>query len=202
MTLEIGDHVWYWYDATNDVEHTSTDPDLPRLEWFPPSQNKTDYLGHGKEIAYYAFYDDCIQVGHPQMLSGPGTFAWLNQTVSPVLGWRATAGRACRVRSRPPSRHSKSISRVRHQDSTSARKVRGALLRTALPVAGLIDQAASRRSEKCSASPLVGSSHFPNGHQLLCSRAQATWRDPWPWHASQPTLISENLVAYRSFTAS
>jgi hypothetical protein len=92
MTLEIGDHVWYWYDATNDVEHTSTDPDLPRLEWFPTSQNKTDYLGHGKEIAYYAFYDDCIQVGHPQMLSGPGTFAWLNRNPGNITDGGADFG--------------------------------------------------------------------------------------------------------------
>ena len=79
MALEIGDHVWYWNDVENGVEHTSLDADLPRLEWFPTSQGKTDYKGHGKEIAYYAFYEDVIQVGHPQMLSGPGTFAWLNR---------------------------------------------------------------------------------------------------------------------------
>src|SRR3954468_20544348 len=43
---------------------------------------------------------------------------------------------------------------------------------TALPVAGLIAQVASRRSVKRSANPIVGSSGFRNGHQLCRSRAQ------------------------------
>lgn len=92
MTVEIGDHVWYWYDAANDIEHSSTDADLPRLDWFPTSQGKTDYLGHGKEIAYYAFYEDRVQVGHPQMLSGPGTFAWLNRNPGNITDGGADFG--------------------------------------------------------------------------------------------------------------
>ena len=92
MTLGVGDHVWYWFDAENGVEHTSHDPELPRLNWFPASQNPTDYLGHVEEIKYYAFYDDVIQVGRPQMRSGPGTFAWLNRNPGNITDGGADYG--------------------------------------------------------------------------------------------------------------
>jgi hypothetical protein len=92
MALESGDHVWYWNDTDNGVEHTSQDPNLPRTEWFPGSTNATDFGGHGKQIAYYAFYDDAILVGHPQMLSGPGTFAWLNHNPGNITDGGADFG--------------------------------------------------------------------------------------------------------------
>src|SRR5690242_14145835 len=80
MALEEGVHVWYWNDEDNAVEHTSTDMNIPRAEWFPGSSptDATDYLGHGKQIFNYVFYADSIKRGQPQMRSGPGSFAWLN----------------------------------------------------------------------------------------------------------------------------
>jgi hypothetical protein len=81
MSLEIGDHVWYWYDANNDVEHTSQDLDIPRAQWFPDSNpgDPTDYRGHGKEIFNFVFYENTVFRGQPQMRRGPGAFAWLNR---------------------------------------------------------------------------------------------------------------------------
>src|SRR5262249_11944268 len=69
-----------------------------------------------------------------------------------------------------------------------------------LRVVGSIRQPMSRRSSKETRRPFRGSSL--KGHQLCLARAQATWREPWPWQASQPTLIAAQVVAKRSVTAS
>ena len=46
MTLELGDHVWYWNGKI------SLDQNIPRAQWFPGSNpdDPNDYQGHGKEI--------------------------------------------------------------------------------------------------------------------------------------------------------
>jgi len=75
-------------------------------------------------------------------------------------------------------------------------------LRAELPVRESIRQTMSRRSSKRTSRPLLGSSVLPKGHQLCFARAQAAWREPWPWQASQPTLISAQVVAKRSVAAS
>ncbi|MEK4069028.1 hypothetical protein [Peribacillus sp. FSL R5-0717] len=46
MTLELGDHIWYWNG------NISFDKNIPRALWFPGSNpnDPNDYQGHGKEI--------------------------------------------------------------------------------------------------------------------------------------------------------
>ncbi len=74
------------------------------------------------------------------------------------------------------------------------RSVAGAALRRGLPVSGSGVQAMSRRSSSSVSSPFIGSSISPDGHQLAWSSAQATWREPWPWQVSQPTLTSAQVL--------
>ena len=83
MGLEPGDHLWYY--ETDDL--TSTAASIPRQAWFPGSANETDYQGHGKEIFHYVFHsDDEIRMGQPQMRSGDGSFAWLNNNPGNLTG--------------------------------------------------------------------------------------------------------------------
>jgi hypothetical protein len=75
MTLELGDHVWYWQD------NISTATNVPRAQWFPGSNpaDPNDYQGHGVEIFNYVIHgDNTILRGQPHMRSGKGSFAWLD----------------------------------------------------------------------------------------------------------------------------
>lgn len=82
MTLELGDHIWYWNG------NISFDKNIPRSLWFPDSNpnDPTDYLGHGKEIYNYVIHADEIVRGHPQMRNSIGSFAWLNNNPGNITG--------------------------------------------------------------------------------------------------------------------
>ena len=82
MTLELGDHVWYWNGKT------SLDKDIPRAQWFPDSNpgDPTDYLGHGKEIFNYVIHADEIARGRPHMRNHEGSFAWINNNPGNITG--------------------------------------------------------------------------------------------------------------------
>jgi hypothetical protein len=82
MSLEAGDHVWYWNG------NTSLAADIPRAEWFPGSNphDPTDYGGHGTDIYQYVLVDEAILCGQPQMRVGPGSWAWLNNNPGNLTG--------------------------------------------------------------------------------------------------------------------
>ena len=74
MTLQLGDHVWYWNG------YISLDKNIPRAQWFPGSNpnDPNDYQGHGIEIYNYVIHADEIARGRPHMRNYEGSFAWLN----------------------------------------------------------------------------------------------------------------------------
>lgn len=72
MALEIGDHVWFWNGLT------SQDLNIPQAAWFPGFHGENDYLGNGKDIYNFVVHADVILRGQPQLNSGRGSFAWLN----------------------------------------------------------------------------------------------------------------------------
>lgn len=72
MTLEPGDHVWYWNGQV------SQELGIPQAAWFRGFQGPTDYLGHGKEIFNFVIYESEIVRGQPHIRNFPGTYAWLN----------------------------------------------------------------------------------------------------------------------------
>ncbi|KAB2364576.1 hypothetical protein [Bacillus thuringiensis] len=82
MTLELGDHVWYWNG------NISLDQNIPRALWFPGSNphDLNDYQGHGKEIYNYVVYADEIVRGRPHMRNYEGSFAWLNNNPGNITG--------------------------------------------------------------------------------------------------------------------
>jgi murein DD-endopeptidase MepM/ murein hydrolase activator NlpD len=82
MTLELGDHVWYWNG------NLSLEKDIPRAEWFPGSNptDPTDYQGHGREIYNFVLHADEIARGRPQMRNYEGSFAWLNNNPGNITG--------------------------------------------------------------------------------------------------------------------
>jgi hypothetical protein len=82
MTLELGDHVWYWNDRVSFAQN------IPRAEWFPGSNpnDPTDYQGHGKEIFNYVIHADEIARGRPQMRAFPGSYAWLDNNPGNITG--------------------------------------------------------------------------------------------------------------------
>src|SRR5262245_6374542 len=82
MTLESGDHVWYWN------QRISLDQNIPRTEWFPGSNphDPNDYQGHGKEIFNFVIHADEIARGRPQMRNYEGSFAWLNNNPGNLTG--------------------------------------------------------------------------------------------------------------------
>ncbi len=82
MTLELGDHVWYWNGKI------SFNQDIPRAEWFPNSNPHvpTDYQGHGSEIYNYVIHADEIARGRPHMRNHGGSFAWLNNNPGNLTG--------------------------------------------------------------------------------------------------------------------
>ncbi|MFE1591352.1 peptidoglycan DD-metalloendopeptidase family protein [Nocardia sp. NPDC058705] len=82
MTLELGDHVWYWNGRM------SLDKNIPRATWFPGTNpnDPTDYGGHGKEIFNYVIHSDEIARGRPHMRNHEGSFAWLNNNPGNITG--------------------------------------------------------------------------------------------------------------------
>jgi hypothetical protein len=84
MTLEFGDHIWYWSGKT------SLSQNIPRHEWFPDSNaaDPNDYSGHGSEIFYFVVYPDQIARGQPHMRNRPGSFSWMNNNPGNITGVR------------------------------------------------------------------------------------------------------------------
>jgi hypothetical protein len=82
MTLELGDHVWYWNG------NISLDKNIPRAQWFPGSNpyDPNDYQGHGREIYNYVIHADEIARGRPHMRNHEGSFAWLNNNPGNITG--------------------------------------------------------------------------------------------------------------------
>jgi hypothetical protein len=82
MTLELGDHVWYWNG------NISLDKSIPRAQWFPGSNSDdpNDYQGHGREIYNYVIHADEIARGRPHMRNHEGSFAWLNNNPGNITG--------------------------------------------------------------------------------------------------------------------
>ncbi|MGC0211856.1 peptidoglycan DD-metalloendopeptidase family protein [Streptomyces levis] len=82
MTLELGDHVWYWN------HRVSIALNIPRADWFPGSDpsDPTDYQGHGKEIYNFVIHADEIARGRPHMRNYEGSFAWLNNNPGNITG--------------------------------------------------------------------------------------------------------------------
>jgi hypothetical protein len=82
MSLEPGDHVWYWNG------NLSRDLDIPRASWFPGSNphDRTDYLGNGKDIYNFVIYESEIARGRPQMRQLEGSYAWLNNNPGNITG--------------------------------------------------------------------------------------------------------------------
>ncbi|MFC9659816.1 peptidoglycan DD-metalloendopeptidase family protein [Nocardia sp. NPDC127606] len=82
MTLELGDHVWYWNGRM------SLDKNIPRATWFPGTNpnDPTDYGGHGKEIFNFVIHADEIARGRPHMRNHEGSFAWLNNNPGNITG--------------------------------------------------------------------------------------------------------------------
>src|SRR5262245_17279677 len=82
MTLELGDHVWFWNG------NISLDKNIPRAQWFPSSNphDPNDYQGHGREIYHYVIHADEIARGRPHMRNYEGSFAWLNNNPGNITG--------------------------------------------------------------------------------------------------------------------
>jgi hypothetical protein len=80
MSLEAGDHVWYWNG------NVSQELSIPQSSWFPGFQGPTDYLGHGEEIFNFVIYEDQIVRGQPHMRNHAGTYAWLNNNPGNITG--------------------------------------------------------------------------------------------------------------------
>ncbi len=80
MTLEPGDHVWYWDGLV------SQELGIPQESWFPGFHGPTDYLGHGEEIFNFVIYDKEIARGQPHMRNHGGTYSWLNNNPGNITG--------------------------------------------------------------------------------------------------------------------
>ncbi|WP_170991553.1 peptidoglycan DD-metalloendopeptidase family protein [Bradyrhizobium elkanii] len=82
MSLELGDHVWFWNG------NISLDKNVPRAQWFPGSNpgDPNDYQGHGKEIYNYVVHADEIARGRPHMRNYEGSFAWLDNNPGNITG--------------------------------------------------------------------------------------------------------------------
>lgn len=82
MTLELGDHVWYWNHRISVARN------IPRAEWFPGSNphDPSDYQGHGREIYNFVIHADEIARGRPHMRNHEGSFAWLNNNPGNLTG--------------------------------------------------------------------------------------------------------------------
>jgi hypothetical protein len=82
MTLELGDHVWYWN------HRLSFDLNVPRATWFPGSNpnDPTDFLGQGGEIHNYVVHADEVVRGRPHLKNAAGNFAWLDNNPGNITG--------------------------------------------------------------------------------------------------------------------
>lgn len=80
MSLEPGDHVWYWNG------NVSQDLNIPQASWFPGFTGPTDYLGHGEEIFNFVVYADQIVRGQPHMRNHGGSYAWINNNPGNITG--------------------------------------------------------------------------------------------------------------------
>jgi hypothetical protein len=80
MTLEPGDHIWYWNG------NVSTETSIPQASWFPGFSGPTDYLGNGNDIFNFVVYESEIVRGQPHMRNHPGTYAWLNNNPGNITG--------------------------------------------------------------------------------------------------------------------
>ncbi|QIS14369.1 hypothetical protein [Nocardia arthritidis] len=83
MTVEFGDHAWYWNGNVSSTKN------IPRAQWFPGSNpsDPTDYQGHGVEIYNYVFYDNNVILrGQPHLRHGTGSYAWLNNNPGNLTG--------------------------------------------------------------------------------------------------------------------
>ena len=71
MTLEPGDHVWYWNGQV------SQELGIPQAAWFRGFQGPTDYLGHGRRSSSSSSTSprSSATTAHAQL---PGHLAWLN----------------------------------------------------------------------------------------------------------------------------
>lgn len=92
MALESGDHIWYYDGQGNEFavagEQTSTDRDIPRLQWFPTANpnDPNDYKNNGIHIFNFVLYDAELRWGQPHMRNKPGSFAWLNNNPGNLTG--------------------------------------------------------------------------------------------------------------------
>ncbi|TCC49055.1 hypothetical protein E0H75_21165 [Kribbella capetownensis] len=82
MTLELGDHVWYWNGQV------SQNTDIPRETWFPgcDPNDRTDYLGNGKDIYHFVVHAGELARGRPHMRGYEGSYAWLNNNPGNITG--------------------------------------------------------------------------------------------------------------------
>jgi hypothetical protein len=82
MSLEPGDHIWYWNGQL------SFEINIPRALWFPGAdpKNPTDYQGNGKNIYNFVVYEAEIVRGRPHMRNHEGSYAWLNNNPGNITG--------------------------------------------------------------------------------------------------------------------
>ena len=92
MALESGDHIWY-YDGQGNAdavpgEQTSTNLNIPRLQWFPSANpsDPNDYRNNGTHIYNFVLYDTEMRMGQPHLRHGTGSFAWLNNNPGNLTG--------------------------------------------------------------------------------------------------------------------
>ncbi|MDT7762278.1 MAG: hypothetical protein QOC63_1698 [Mycobacterium sp.] len=92
MALESGDHIWYYDGQGNGDgptgEQTSTDMNIPRLQWFPNASpnDPNDYRNNGIHIFEYVVYDGQVRRGQPHLRNKPGSFAWLDNNPGNLTG--------------------------------------------------------------------------------------------------------------------
>jgi hypothetical protein len=83
--LAPGDHVWEWNGNVSEAK------DIPQKDWFGTTA-ANDFGGHGKEIHEYVIYPDHVKRGQPHMMSGKGSFAWLNNNPGNLTGGGTSVG--------------------------------------------------------------------------------------------------------------
>jgi hypothetical protein len=92
MALQSGDHIWYYDGQGNQFavagEQTSTDLNIPRLQWFPTANpnDPNDYKDNGIHIYNFVLYDTELRRGQPHLRNKPGSFAWLNNNPGNLTG--------------------------------------------------------------------------------------------------------------------
>jgi hypothetical protein len=92
MALASGDHIWYYDGQGNELavsrEQTSTNLNIPRLQWFPTANpnDPNDYKNNGRHIYNFVLYDTELRWGQPHLKNGPGSFAWLNNNPGNLTG--------------------------------------------------------------------------------------------------------------------